>query len=190
MANLAYSQLQDIFVNLVCKLRNLDANSDLIRLAYQKNSMPFQEITDGVCYIWINYADVDTSNQINEEYIDVTNNKVIIRRSQMRELEVHFAFYGNEVTQDIAYNFRNKLFSYEAKNILRNDGIFLIPDIPEAVLFFEDVNNQWWSRVEIIANYYINSELDEEFDRIESANIKLATEKESLNRDVLINKEE
>ncbi len=187
MANLTYRQLQDAFVGLVYKLRELNSDSELVRLAYQQNSMPFQEIVNGTSYIWINYADVDTSNQINEEYITSTEDEIILKRSQMRELEVHFIFYGDEDTQDIAYNFRNKLFSYKAKDYLDKYEIYLIPDIPEAVLFFEELNNQWWSRIEIIANYYINSELDETLERMKAVNVKLVTEKESLNRDVMIN---
>lgn len=72
-----YKELQDIFVNLTAKLRDIDLNNDeeseLIRLAYQINSAPFKEIKQGVSYLWINYADNETNKQINEEVREVTN---------------------------------------------------------------------------------------------------------------------
>ncbi len=181
----AFTQLQDIFISLTSILRNVSADTGLIRLAYQRNSAPFQDIEDGVCYVWINYADNETNKQINEEYIETTNNEsLIIRRSQLRQLEVHWSFYGNEDVQDIAYEFRNRLFSYQAKHFLDNYDIKLILDVPEAVLLYEEINNQWWARVELIVNYYIETSLDEEIPTYNALNVHLRAEKETLNRRV------
>ena len=85
--NFKYKELQDIFVELTALLRNIDLNneeqSSLIRLAYQKTSTPFQNIYDGVCYLWVNYAESDNNNQINEEYVekDSTKDEIILKRS-------------------------------------------------------------------------------------------------------------
>ena len=79
-----YKELQDIFVNLTAKLRNIDLNNDeeseLIRLSYQINSAPFQEIKQGVSYLWINYADNETNKQIKEEVREVTNEIIKYKR--------------------------------------------------------------------------------------------------------------
>ena len=188
-----YKQLQDIFIELTYILRGLDyeqGDSDLVRLAYQLNSEPFQEVTDGVSYLWINYADNDTNKQINEEILETTEDAITYRRSQLRQIDVHWVFYGDENVQDIAYEFRNMLFSYRAKYFLDQYDIKLILDVPEAVLLYEEVNNQWWARVELIVSYYLESALDEKVNTIRAINVKLVTEKESLNRDVYIQEKE
>ena len=188
-----YKQLQDIFIELTYILRGLDyeqGDSDLVRLAYQLNSEPFQEVTDGVSYLWINYADNDTNKQINEEILETTEDAITYRRSQLRQIDVHWVFYGDENVQDIAYEFRNMLFSYRAKYFLDQYDIKLILDVPEAVLLYEEVNNQWWARVELIVSYYLESALEEKVNTIRAINVKLVTEKKSLNRDVYIQEKE
>lgn len=188
-----YKQLQDIFIELTYILRGLDyeqGDSDLVRLAYQLNSEPFQEVTDGVSYLWINYADNDTNKQINEEILETTEDAITYRRSQLRQVDVHWVFYGDENVQDIAYEFRNMLFSYRAKYFLDRYDIKLILDVPEAVLLYEEVNNQWWARVELIVSYYLESALEEKINTIRAINVKLVTEKESLNRDIYIQEKE
>lgn len=188
MANYKYRELQDIFIELTAKLRDLDLEnpeeSNLVRLAYLKTSAPFQEITDGVSYIWINYSDTDTNKQVLEEYIDTENDNLILKRSQLRKLDVHWTFYGNEDVQDIAYEFRNKIFSYQAKEILDKYDIKLILDVPEEVLLFEQENNYWWARVELIVSYYLTSSINEKVNTYESANIKFISENEKLNREI------
>lgn len=185
-----YTELQDIFVNLTALLRDIDLKneneSDLVRLAYQLNSAPFQEIRQGVSYVWINYADNDTNKQINEEIREVLEDEIIIKRSQLRQIDVHWIFYGDESVQDISYEFRNMLYSYKAKSFLDKYDIKLIVDVPEAVLLYEQLNNQWWARVELIVSYYLESALIEEIPLIDVVNIDLITEKESLNREVIV----
>lgn len=185
-----YTELQDIFVNLTALLRDIDLKneneSDLVRLAYQLNSAPFQEIRQGVSYVWINYADNDTNKQINEEIREVSEDEITIKRSQLRQIDVHWIFYGDESVQDISYEFRNMLYSYKAKSFLDKYDIKLIVDVPEAVLLYEQLNNQWWARVELIVSYYLESALIEEIPLIDVVNIDLITEKESLNREVIV----
>lgn len=185
-----YTELQDIFVNLTALLRDIDLKneneSDLVRLAYQLNSAPFQEIRQGVSYVWINYADNDTNKQINEEIREVLEDEIIIKRSQLRQIDVHWIFYGDESVQDISYEFRNMLYSYKAKSFLDKYDIKLIVDVPEAVLLYEQLNNQWWARVELIVSYYLESALIEEIPLIDVVNIDLIAEKESLNREVIV----
>lgn len=185
-----YTELQDIFVNLTALLRDIDLKneneSDLVRLAYQLNSAPFQEIRQGVSYVWINYADNDTNKQINEEIREVSEDEIIIKRSQLRQIDVHWIFYGDESVQDISYEFRNMLYSYKAKSFLDKYDIKLIVDVPEAVLLYEQLNNQWWARVELIVSYYLESALIEEIPLIDVVNIDLIAEKESLNREVIV----
>lgn len=185
-----YTELQDIFVNLTALLRDIDLKneneSDLVRLAYQLNSAPFQEIRQGVSYVWINYADNDTNKQINEEIREVSEDEITIKRSQLRQIDVHWIFYGDESVQDISYEFRNMLYSYKAKSFLDKYDIKLIVDVPEAVLLYEQLNNQWWARVELIVSYYLESALIEEIPLIDVVNVDLITEKESLNREVIV----
>lgn len=186
-----YKELQNIFLNLTGLLRDIDINNDskgLIRLAYQTNSAPFQDLTQGVSYIWVNYADNETNKQINEEYKELENDVLKINRTQTRQIDVHFTFYGDESVQDIAYDFRNKIFSYKAKMFLDKYGIKLINDVPEAVLNYEQVRNQWWARIDLIVSYYLEALLVEELDVYTSTNIIVKTEKESLDRNFSVDK--
>ena len=180
-----YRELQDIFLKLTALLRDIDLNTDskgLVRLAYQLNSAPFQELGQGVTYVWVNYADTEVNNQINEEYKTLENDILKINRSQTRQIDVHYTFYGDENIQDIAYEFRNKLFSYKAKEFLDKYDIKLILNVPEAILNYEQVRNQWWSRVDFVVSYYLESKLVEELEVFTSTNVSVVTEKESLNK--------
>ncbi len=180
-----YRELQDIFLKLTALLRDIDLNTDskgLVRLAYQLNSAPFQELEQGVTYVWVNYADTEVNNQINEEYKTLENDIIKINRSQTRQIDVHYTFYGDENIQDIAYEFRNKLFSYKAKEFLDKYDIKLILNVPEAILNYEQVRNQWWSRVDFVVSYYLESKLVEELEVFTSTNVSVVTEKESLNK--------
>ena len=124
--------------------------------------------------------------QINEEIREVLEDEIIIKRSQLRQIDVHWIFYGDESVQDISYEFRNMLYSYKAKSFLDKYDIKLIVDVPEAVLLYEQLNNQWWARVELIVSYYLESALIEEIPLIDVVNIDLIAEKESLNREVIV----
>lgn len=196
--NFKYKELQNIFVELTALLRNIDLNneeqSSLIRLAYQKTSTPFQNIYDGVCYLWVNYAESDNNNQINEEYIekDSTKDEIILKRSQTRQIDVHWIFYGDENVQDLAYAFRNSIFSYKAKHFLDKYDIKLIPDVPEVVFLFEDINNMWWGRTELIVSYYLEYALDESLDRLTAVNVYAefnAEDDKVIKKDIYIAKE-
>lgn len=183
-----YSELKQIFVDLTFLLRGLDKTnaeeSSLVRLAYQLGSQPFQEVTDGVSYLWINYADTETNKQINEENVSINEEAISIRRSQLRKIDVHWIFYGNEDIQDIAYEFRNKIYSYKAKEYLAPYDIRLILDVPEAVLLFEEINSRWWARTELIVSYYLEAALIEKIPYITSTDVYLKTENTNLERTI------
>lgn len=185
MTNLKYEQLQKIFLRLTYMLRGFDEtdyeNSDseaqqLIRYAYKKNSQPFQSIKDGVSYVWVNYGQDVVSNEIfTESTYNETKDKFEVNQTQIRKLEVHWIFYGRSA-QDDAFNARLKIFSREAKEYLGKYGIALILDVPEVILLHEEVNNQWWPRIEFTASYYITTVMDSEVDRMAAMNIYLETE--------------
>lgn len=183
---MTYSDLQTIFVKLTFLLRGFDYDDvdseyqKLIRLAYQSKSQPFQELENDISYIWVNYSDSSTNNQINEkkEY-DVINDKVISRKYQLRNLDVHWTFYG-EAAQDSGYNFRQMLFSEKAKSFLDTYYIKLIPTVPEVVLFYEEVNKRWWPRIDIIVKYYVEAEINEELDYFEKLDAVLTTPEKTI----------
>ena len=186
MRNLKYKKLQDIFLRLTFLLRGFEAidlddteskAQQLIRYAYAKNSQPFQDIKDGVSYVWVNYAQDPISSLVSSgiEYKS-ENDKFLATRTQLRRLEVHWIFYG-ESAQDDAFEARLKIFSQEAKDFLDHYGIELILDVPEVVLLYEQVNNQWWPRVEFTVPYYITTGFEETIDRLVGMDIYLETEK-------------
>lgn len=181
-----YRELQDAFIELTFLLRGFDYNDEnspgqeLVRLSYQANSQPFQQLKDDISYIWVNYADASTSSQINErkEYVPFTD-RVKSKKYQTRKLDVHWTFYG-ETAQDSAFKMRQNLFSNKAKEFLDKYNIKLIPDVPEVVLFFEEVNKRWWPRVDIVVSYYIESEITEDLDYYEALEVVLSTEDEEI----------
>lgn len=197
MTNLKYEQLQKIFLRLTYMLRGFTdtdyENSDseaqqLIRYAYRINSQPFQSIKDGISYVWVNYGQDVVSNEIfTERVYNSEKDKFEVEQSQIRKLEVHWIFYGKSA-QDDAFNARMRIFSKEAKDYLEKFGIKLILDVPEVILLHEEVNNQWWPRVEFTASYYITTFMESEDDRIASMNIYLETEKNEY--PILVEEEE
>lgn len=187
---MTYKELQDIFIELTFLMRGYDYNdldSDgqrLVKLAYQMQ--PFQDLVDNISYVWVNYADSSANNQINERMeLDGESSKLISNKYQLRNLDVHWTFYG-ELAQDIAYIFRQKVFSNSSKDFLDKYNIKLIPNVPEVVLFYEEVNKIWWPRVDIVVRYYIETKITEELDYIDTVNVGLRLRTES--KEVIIKK--
>ena len=185
--NISYKDLKEIFLKLTYILRGYSLTTDyedvsspaqsLIRYAYARSSQPFQEIEDGCSYVWVNYSDdqVDKAMNYVETYNELTE-KFDSSISQLRQLTVHWIFYGDSA-QDDAFEFRLRLYSDEAKAFLDQYDIKLKVDIPECVLLFEEVNNQWWPRVEISVDYYITTYFSDEKEAYTSVNVYLDTEK-------------
>lgn len=183
---ITYNSLREIFLKLTYVLRGYDLvdftneNSEaqkLIRYSYNTDSQPFQKLTDGCSYVWVNYKEDEVNSivDIDSVYNEAQDN-FTYSYSQLRVLAVHWVFYG-ESAQDQAYMFRQKLYGNKAKDFLSQYDIALILDIPECVLLYEQVNEQWWPRVEIEVDYYISTGFDEEVDRLVGAEIYLDTEK-------------
>ena len=127
--------------------------------------------------------DAESYQKMVDSMYSLSENDILkINRSQTRQIDVHYTFYGDENIQDIAYEFRNKLFSYKAKEFLDKYDIKLILNVPEAILNYEQVRNQWWSRVDFVVSYYLESKLVEELEVFTSTNVSVVTEKESLNK--------
>lgn len=181
-----YDDLKEIFLKLTYILRGYglieytNQNSEaqnLIRYAYARDSQPFQGLADGCSYVWVNYKEDENSSIVDSAGVyNEIKDKFDFNYSQLRTLSVHWIFYGDSA-QDNAYMFRQKLYSNAAKDFLAQYNISLILNIPECVLLFEAVNNQWWPRVEIEVDYYIVTEFDEDVDRLIGAEIYLDTEK-------------
>ena len=185
MANLTYKELMTVFLKLTYILRGYtlfdysDINSpaqSLIREAYKRSSQPFQRIEDGCSYVWLNFTDAEVDKTVN--YVEEFNQELglfITDSSQLRQLTAHWIFYG-DTAQDNAFNFRLKLYSDEAKDFLDQYNIKLNPDIPEAVLLYEESNNQWWPRVELSVNYYITTYFEENKEAYNAINVYLKEE--------------
>lgn len=183
---MTYDQLSDVFVELTFLLRGYDYSDEesigqsLIKLAYQENSIPFQDLVDEISYVWVNYADSSTNSQISEENkYDSLGDSVKSTKKQLRNLDVHWTFYGRKA-QDIAYMFRQNLFSVKAKDFLDKYSVKLITNIPEVVLFYEEVNKVWWPRIDIVVRYYISTEIVEDVNYYDKFNVELNTEKEVI----------
>jgi len=180
-----YQELLDKFVELTFLLRGYDYNDvntdaqNLIRLAYRAGSQPFQKITEGVSYIWVNYADTSSNKQVISETRIYSETEVVITKKQLRTIDVHWTFYGQEA-QDIAYEFRQRLLSYKAKDFLDTSDIKLITLIPEVILLYEEINNIWWPKIDIIVQYYLVTTFDEIIPILNAVNIELDTEKEKI----------
>jgi len=168
-----YKELKDVFIHLVFILRGYDytdltsAGQNLIRLAYQQNSQPFQNIEDSITYVWVNFDDAKTNKQFNETSSVNDDGNLVHTKSNLRTISVHFTTYG-EGAEDVAYTLRQMMVSYAARDFLAIYDIRVIPDIPEAVLIYEEINNQWWPRVEIIVNFYMQTEFSEVVENIAS----------------------
>lgn len=176
-----YKELQDLFVEFTFDLEGYDYDDEssighnLIRLSYQDDSAPFQPRDEVVTYIWLRFGESELSRytEASQSFVDETLVTVL---SQMRMLTCQWTFYGNEA-QDIAYDFRSKLFAKVNDSILAKNGIKMLLNVPEVILNFEEINQRWWPRVDLIVNFYITTDIDIDTDVIEALNIKAYTEK-------------
>lgn len=191
---MTYEELKEVFAKLTFILRGytledyenrVSEAQTLIREAYAKDSQPFQGITDKVSYYWVNYADSDVNKimNTNNRGYDSETEKFTFERKQTRQLNAHWIFYGDSA-QDLGFAFRQQLFSLKAKDFLDIYGIKLVLGVPEAVLLFEEINNQNWGRVELTVDYYITSDYDEEVYAIKSAAVNLMTDEQTFEIEV------
>ena len=195
---MSYEELKEIFIKLTFLLRGYsledynDSNSpvqNLIREAYARDSQPFQKIDDKVSYVWVNYSDSEANKVMNtvEKGFDPESEKFLYERQQTRLINVHWIFYGDSA-QDLGFEFRQQLTSFVAKDFLDQYGIKLVLNIPEVVLLFEEIGNQYWGRVELTVEYYLVSKYIESVLSIKSIEASLKTENKSI--DVVVESEE
>lgn len=181
---ITYSELQEIFLKATYLLRDYTLEDfenpsskaqRLIRLAYQKDSQPFQKISEAVTYVWVNYSDSPTNKITNTSELDYGQYSILDKKSQLRTIDVHWISYGDSA-HDLMFNLRQKLLSYKLKNFLDEYNIKLIPTIPEIVLIYEEINGRNWPRVEYTVSYYLTTEFDEEIDTFGTINLNVSVE--------------
>lgn len=175
---LALKQLEDIFRNLTCTLLGLNPidpiNSDRVRIAWPTGGSPGWKITDDVTFLRVRSIGNEYAKQRDTEYTSNSESQANEITSYTLPRLVSWTVYGPNSFDNIE-TIRNGLF--KAKSILAASNLSLVIDVPIPIRSPELFDGRWWERSDFSATFYEKVTRQLTIPYLQSANIKIKTEK-------------
>lgn len=161
-------EINELFVILTYKLFDMDPQADtdgFVRLAYQEDSQPFQNIKQDVIYLFVNEVDDPANKVIERIYNPETPNHISV-------LNVQWTAYGPNAYSN-AKKIKLHLAYQDIGWWLRQQNIGRVRDMADPIYLPEKIDNRYWRRSDVSAEFYINVfDSQEDYD-IGSADITL-----------------
>lgn len=152
---LTIAQINTIMQPLVMSMLGLTADpaSAAVRIAWPAQGAPFQQATDDVCYLECVPVD-DQYNKIRDranESFDSTH--LLENWSYTRAWKIHACLYGPNST-DKARQIRSALYQDYFTNALSLVNLFPVSDFEEPRRAPENIQGQWFERVDFNFEMY------------------------------------
>lgn len=183
---LKLKELEDFFQEITCKMLKLDMtkkeNQDKVRIAWPTSGAPSWKINEDIVFLRITPVDDKLARTLNIIYDTNSIDNINLNKETgyTRVHKVDFTFYGPN-SYDNADLIRYTLLEPNSyKDEFKNKNIFVIPDIPMPTRLPELYNGQWWDRTDFSASFNEAVIRRSSIPFIESAEIKLVTDKETI----------
>lgn len=184
---LKLKELEDFFQEITCKMLNLDMtkkeNQDKVRIAWPTVGAPSWKINEDIVFLRITPIDDKLARTLSIIYDTNSIDNINLNKETgyTRVHKVDFTLYG-PTSYDNADLIRYILLEPNSyKDEFKNKNLFVIPDIPMPTRLPELYNGQWWDRTDFSANFNEAVIRRSLVPFIESAEIKLITDKETIN---------
>lgn len=188
MANqiLTLKEIEDFFQNITSLMLGLDMtqqiNQGKVRVSWPTEGAPSWKISEDIVFLRITPIDDKQARTLNIIYDTNSIDNINLNKETgyTRVHKVDFTFYGPN-SYDNADLIRYNLLEPNAyKDEFKNKNLFVIPDIPMPTRLPELYNGQWWDRTDFSANFNEAVIRRSLVPFIESAEIKLVTDKETI----------
>lgn len=183
---LTLRQIEDFFQNITSLMLGLDMtqqiNQGKVRISWPTNDAPSWKINEDIVFLRITPIDDKQARTLNIIYDTNSLDNVNLNKETgyTRVHKVDFTLYGPN-SYDNADLIRYTLLEPNAyKDEFKSKNLFVIPDIPMPTRLPELYNGQWWDRTDFSANFNEAVIRKSLVPFIQSAEIKLVTEKETI----------
>lgn len=142
--------LQTLTMGMIGLDPTVQANFAKVKIDWQTQGQPFQEVNFDGCYLQCVPVDVEYS-RVRDLVLTSTVDGPQENWTYTKGWRVEWVFYG-PTAEDNARAVRSGLFMDYFLNLLANSNLFPLPDAPEVMRVPEEINAQWWE----VARYHID----------------------------------
>lgn len=183
---LKLKEIEDFFQSITCQIIGLDMtkeeNQSKVRITWPQNGAPSWKINEDVIFLRVTPIDDKVARTLNIIYDtnSVDDDFLTKKTGYTRVHKIDFSLYGPN-SYDNADLIRYSLLDpHLLKEKLKENNLAVIPDIPMPVRVPELYNGQWWDRSDFSAMFNEGVIREQQTPFIKSVEIKLATEKKTI----------
>ena len=152
-APLTLAQVNDLLQQMTITALGLPENSYAsVRIGWQTEGQPFEDITADVVYLFAVEEDDDYNRLRDNLVFSNDNNSVIVAESYTRVWRFSWTFYGPN-SFDRARRLRSALFNTASHDAMAAYQLYLITDPAAPVRVPEVFQKRWWERVDFSARF-------------------------------------
>lgn len=182
MTSLSMKGLEDLLWRHITILLGydpeLEQNQSKVRRSFPKESGPYLELDEDICFFYIKPVDDAINRQMDTYYTEIDQAKARQINVYHRVLELQLTLYGPNSLDNATY-LRMDLIEPTKNEELTNNNVCVIPSIQEPNRGWEFWNNHWWPRVDLNVrfNQLVCNDRNE-VNYIDSVEIVVETEKD------------
>ncbi len=176
--------LMDLVFYVTCQILGIDAskNPQNIRPLYPvPNPAALRNPHNDMVFYLAQFGDAPINRQIDVTTEGAGTDTITQITKHVRSLTFNWQLYGDNGMEN-ADKIRIGLMRPDVQNMLEQNNISLIPDIPEPVYVPELIGMQWYSRYDLSANFNQLVIDTSTLSTIASADVVIETEKGVVNK--------
>ena len=183
---LTLKEIEDFFQYITSLMLGLDMtqqiNQGKVRLAWPTSGAPSWKIDEDIVFLRITPVDNKQARTLNIIYDTNSTDNINLNKETgyTRVHKVDFTFYGPNAYDNADLIRYTLLEPNSYKDEFKNKNIFVIPDISMPTRLPELYNGQWWDRTDFSASFNEAVIRKSLVPFIQSAEIKLVTDKETI----------
>lgn len=141
-------ELENLFQSMIAETLSLDADSG-VRISWPTEGAPAWKITEDITFLQVKTVDHPYNRQRERQHTFIASpDSLTTGVSYTRVVSVNCIMYGPNSFAN-AQLLRDSMFEDSNRNTLRENNLYLIPDIVEPNRVPELFEGRWWERSDI-----------------------------------------
>lgn len=167
------SAMDKLMQSVTCQMLGIPApGTDLVRVDWQTQGQPFQNVGSDVCYLACITEDEPYSRVRNRSYTE-NDGSLIENWQYTRNWRIAWKAYGPNSTDRIRA-IHSAMFLDYFNDLLNTSNLFPVSDMPEPVRIPEEINKQWFQRSDFHIDMYENVLETIQFNPVISVEVKIS----------------
>ena len=175
-----FNDLMTLLFQVTCTALGLDYKThpqNIRPLEYPDSPAGLRTPHDDIVFYIVQFDDAGINRQIDDITAPNTDETLVTRKIQYcRNLRFIWQIYGDDGFE-WADTLRIMLFDPDIQTMLKEKGISLVTDVPQAVYIPEPVGQQWYKRYDLYAKFNQLVTKETTLPAVASANVIIVTEK-------------